>query len=334
MSLEILKSDISSDKLRRIYYIYGSEDYLKKFYLNEIKRITVPKEAEDTDYYKTDGKQLTVEAFSEQLEKYPVISEKKMIVIIDLPFSSPVRNYIQKNPQDLPEDTVVVLYFTDEKYDERTKDFKTFKAAVEQNGLFVEINSPDTVTMKKWVNQLFRKKQRIISEDTVSYLLLNVDNDMNMLLGEINKLCAYCEKEITVKAIDAVCIKTTDAKTYELTDAVLNKDSDLSFKLVNKLFEMQTNIQVLLGALFSVFCNLYKIKLLLVQGLNADEISKKLNMRDFVVRKNIKKLQSIGEAKLCRIIDCCIEADLAAKSTAVDEKVIITKLIAEGINIL
>jgi DNA polymerase-3 subunit delta len=334
MSLDILKTDISSNKLRRIYYIYGNEDYLKKFYLNEIKRITVSKEAEDFDFFKIDGKHMSIEDFSEQLEQFPIISEKKMIVITDLPFSSPVRNYIQKNPQDLPEDTVVVLYYIDEKYDERTKDFKTFKAVIEQNGLIVEINSPDLITMKKWVNQLFKKRQKFISEDSVNYLLFNIDNDMNIILNEVNKLTAYCDKTITNKDIDAVCIKTVDAKTYDLTDAVLNKDSNLSFKLVNKLFEMQTNVQVLLGALFSTFCNLYKIKILLIEGLNADEISKKLNMRDFVVKKNIKKLQNIDEAKLCRIIDSCIEADLAAKSTTVDEKVIITKLIVEGINIL
>lgn len=334
MSIELLKSDISLKKFHRIYYIYGSENYLKKFFLNEIKKTIISSESESVDYYKADGKQLTLDDFSDQLERFPLISDKKMIVIVDLPFSSPVRNYLQKNPQALPDDTVIVLYYVDEKYDERTKEFKAFKVFLEQNGLLVEVNAPDSVTMKKWVKQHFKKKQRIISDDTVNYLLSNVDNDMNMLLGEIEKLSAYCDNTVLNNDIDTICIKTVDAKTYDLTDAVLNKDSNLAYELVKKLFEMQTNIQVLLGTLFSAFCNLYKIKVLLAEGLSIDSICKKLNMRDFVVKRYIKKLQSIDENKILKLIECCVAADLTAKSTAVDEKVIITKLIVEGIEIL
>lgn len=334
MSIEILKNDISSKNLRRIYYIYGSEDYLKKFYLDEIKKVVVSPEAEGSDYHKIGGKPLILEDFSEHLESFPLISEKKMIVITDLPFSSPIRLYLQKNPNDLPEDTVVVLYNGEEKYDERTKDFKEFKSFIEQNGLMVEINTPGLPVLRKWIKQSFEKRQKLISMEVINYLLSNVDNDMNMMLGEIEKLNAYCEKTITTSDIDAVCIKTVDAKTYELTDAVLNKDSVLAFELLKKLFEMQINVQLLLATLFSAFCNLYKIRILMAEGLSAEAISKSLNMRDFVVKKYIKKIQHVNESGLSKLIDICIKADLAAKSTVIEEKTIITKLIAESIEIL
>ena len=57
MSLEGLKQDIETKQFRRLYYFYGSEPYLKRFYLKSLISALLP-DNEDTDLHRYEGKQL------------------------------------------------------------------------------------------------------------------------------------------------------------------------------------------------------------------------------------------------------------------------------------
>ena len=334
MSVDILKSDIKEKSFRKVYFIYGEELYLKRFYVETLINTVLFDDPQKTDLFKADGKRLALEDFHGQLESFPFISEKKVITLYDTPLSSSIINYLLENPQNLNEDTVIILVNETEKYDSRTKEYKSFLSFIKQNGLDINVSSLEDRTKQKWVVQCFKKKNKEISQNSLLYFLENIDNDMYILGNEIEKLSAYAadRNEITIKDIDATCVKTVEARGYELTNAMLDGNLEKSYILCDKLFEMNTNENQLLGAIFSYICSLYKIVQMQKEGMSISEISKNTGMKDYALKKQIEKLIRISEKSLCIMIEKCTEADLSAKGSSIDGKLIVTKLITECVN--
>ncbi len=333
-AVDELKNDIDTAQFRRLYYIYGSENYLKRFWLSRLRTAMLGDDCLAPDLHKIDGKEGDVSEFADLLEAIPVFSEKKLIIVTDAAANGEICSYLRKNKDSLGDDTVLVFYAATEPFDERLKDFKDLKALIDTVGLAVKIDAPAPQMLEKWVSQQFRKKDTKISANDVSYLLSQANNSMDSLNNEIDKLCAYCDGEVTRKAIDTVVIKTADAKTYELVDAVLDKNSNKASECLSTLLLMRTEEIVIMASLYSAVCNLYKIKIYLKSELSYADIAKKTGMRDFVVKKYAARLKNIPFSVLSKLIDMCCEADIASKSTAVDEAVILTSLITEMTEVL
>ena len=117
MSLEKLKRDIESKNFRRFYYFCGSEPYLKRFYLNSLISSILP-DSTDTDLHRYEGKGLDVDSFSEELWLCS-LGGMKILLISDLPASSPVAEFLASDDCDVPEDTVVIVYQQTETPDSR-----------------------------------------------------------------------------------------------------------------------------------------------------------------------------------------------------------------------
>jgi DNA polymerase-3 subunit delta len=260
MSLDFLKQDIDSRSFRRIYYLYGSEPYLKRFYLNSLISAVLP-ENRDTDLHRYEGKGLDADLFSEELWLCPM-GEYKIMLLCDLPNASPVTEFLSSEDCDIGEDTVVVIYQQTESPDSRTKTFKSLKSRLEKDGLLVEIKTVDDAPLARWVTQQFRRRGCEISAGDVAYFLSVEERNMESMLTEIDKIAAYCNGPITREALEKLCVKTVQARAYELNDLLLEKKADGVFAVWNDLRALRTPPQMVLGSLFSCFGNLYKLKAL------------------------------------------------------------------------
>ena len=88
------------------------------------------------------------------------------------------------------------------------------------------------------------------------------------------------------------------------------------------------------GALFGFMGNMYKIKLLSSQNLTAKEISSKTGVHEFVVSKYSGKVRNLSDERLGKMIDACIEADLAIKTTSAEDDIILYELTQKLLNLV
>lgn len=333
-AFEIITDDIKNRSFRKIYYICGAENYLKRYYVNELKKAVSGNEASSPDIYVFDGRELSLRDLTDITEGFPIISEKKLIIIKDAQLSSPVVQYIKNSAESIPDDNIIVLYGETESFDERLKDFKELKAAIEKTGLIVKVEALDALTTEKWITQHIRKNGGDIDLGTVKYLMTQAATDLDSLSNEINKLTAYCERRrITAEDIDLLVCKTTEARTFDLTDAVLDGDRAKAAECLQKLADARTNEIMILSAISSTFGNMYKIKVLVSGGMKTDEITKMLDMKDYMLRKHIARLKNVGMKELEKAIDLCAEADIASKSTSADNRALLAVLTAKLIGI-
>ncbi len=330
MSLERLKGDIDAKTFRRLYYFSGSEPYLKRFYLNSLVSALLPDNT-DTDLHRYEGKSLDVDVFSEELWLCP-IGEYKVLLISDLPASSPVSEFLAGDDCEIPEDTVVIIYQQTETPDSRTKSFKDLKSRVERDGLFLEIKTVDDATLSRWVTQQFQKRNCSIAPAEVSYFLSVEERNMEFMLTEIDKISAYCHGSVSREALEKLCVKTVQARAYELNDLILEKKSDRVFEVLNDLRALRTPPQMILGSLFSCFANLYKLKEM--ENLSEDARGAETKMKPFLVRKYARYLDSIPLERLDRLMDLCAEIDVLSKSSATDPDLLVVQLLTQALEVL
>ena len=259
-----------------------------------------------------------------------MMSEKKLIIIKDSPLSSPVVQYIKESAEDIPEDNIIVLYGETESFDERLKDFKALKTAIEKNGRICKIDKPDTTTLERWIMQHTKKAGSEIDLSVTRYLLTQAPNDLDTLSTEIGKLSSYCRgRKVTKEDIDVLVCKTAEARTFDLTDAILDKNTALAFEKLEELYDARTNEIIIMSAIFSTFGNMYKIKVLLSGGSTFDSIAKHLEMKDFMVKKYAQRLLNVSLKELEYAVEVCAEADIASKSTSADNKALLASLTAK-----
>ena len=240
MSLQLLKSDIESYYFRKIYYICGEEPYLKHYYYNELKKAIFNGETEHPDCIALNASELELQEFIDTVSSFSIFSERKAIILKDLSLSDEIENWLLDNIEEIEDNTVIIIYQITESPDARSSDFKLFKKTVSDNGLWVEIGPLDQQTLFKWVSQQFRKQGKTIDSQTLSYFISSTSTDMYSLANEIMKLSSYCDEKITVDAIDKITSKTIDAKTYELTNAVFDKNTEKVFVVNRNLANLTT----------------------------------------------------------------------------------------------
>lgn len=330
MSIEKLKRDIDAKSFRRLYYFSGSEPYLKRFYLNSLISALLPDNA-DTDLHRYEGKGLDVDVFSEELWLCPM-GDYKVLLISDLPASSSVSEFLAGEDCEIPEDTVVIIYQQTETPDSRTKSFKDLKSRIERDGLFLEIKTVDDATLSRWVTQQFQRRNCSIAPAEVSYFLSVEERNMESMLTEIDKISAYCHGAVSRDALEKLCVKTVQARAYELNDLILDKKSDRVFEVLNDLRALRTPPQMILGSLFSCFANLYKLKEL--EGCSDDVCSAETKLPAFLVRKYSRHLASIPLERLDKLMESCAEIDVLSKSSATNPDLLVVQLLTQAMEVL
>ena len=94
--------DIKNGEFKKIYYVYGPEAYLKRYYVNELKKVFSGDDPTCPDLFIFDGKELDLRSFTDITEIFPMMSEKKLIIIKDPPLSSQLSNILRIQPTISP----------------------------------------------------------------------------------------------------------------------------------------------------------------------------------------------------------------------------------------
>ena len=334
MSLEQLKSDIKTHSFRRLYYFTGNEPYLQRYYYNELLRSIFGNIKDHPDCIIKDGSYFTADELDDAVSSFPIMSEKKAIVLTDLKISDIAANWIANHASEIEDNAIVIIYQLTESIDLKLSNGKNFKKIVTDYGLWVDIGPLDQQTLYMWVGQQFRKFNIKADSQLISYFLSNTSTDMYSLSNEISKLSAYCGGALSKESIDMILCKTIDARTYELTNAIFDKDIKKAFTILKQLDDLRTNEMMILSSVYSYVVTLYKTKLLLISGLTNYEIENELGQKSFIVNKNIKLLNNISIRALDRIITICSEADVSSKTTSCSLSSLLSELIISIIDLL
>lgn len=304
---EQLKNDLKQKSPARFYVLYGEEDYLRRYYAEQLKKQLLDELTEDFNFHRLTTENFSLQTLSDSLEALPMMAERSMVLVeevdlFELPESD--RERLTAMLADVPEYCCLVLTYTDFKPDKRKKKLWD---AIEKNAVLAEFRYQSESDLRAWIARHFRALGKQIAPELCTYLLQQCGLSMTRLDGEIQKICAFSGAETVVRAdIDAVVEPTLDAVVFQLTDALAQRDFGAALERLQVLLKMQTEVIPIVAAVGAQMRRLNAAKILQAEGKGAQELASLCGIAPYAAGKTMTLSRRFSE-RFCRqaMLLCC-----------------------------
>ncbi|MCR5430242.1 MAG: DNA polymerase III subunit delta [Eubacterium sp.] len=318
-----LVNDIKNKDFKKVYLLFGEEDYLKSAYAKQmIEAVTDGNNMNETYY---NGNDIDVNELVENAKSSPFFAEKKIIVAENTNLFSGEGEPLAEFLPELPESTVMVLL--ERTVDKRTKLYK----AVKEAGYIAEINKQAEDDISVWAAKLFAKSKKRITKADMSYLIAMVGVDMEVLSNEIEKLVCYCIHKPVIKKedIDAVCSKQLSVRIFDLMDQMSYKNQKKALDCYYELTTDKNEPYAILRMISRQFNLLLQAKDLKNRGMSRGDIIKAMGQPYFVVDKCIKQSENFSIDDLKEGLKDSVETEDKIKKGLLDPNIGVELLIVK-----
>ncbi len=331
-----LNESALKDKLKEnpvgVYLIYGEEKYSVKAYIDKIVSKTVDESFADFNFHTFDGKESTLSEVYESAQAVPMMAETKCVLAKDFPLDTLDDNGLDQLRtviEDNPEDCALVFSFVayEPKGAKWTKVIKLF----EKYAYAVKLDKKTAQELAVMLERGAKKRGTAFEKGVAAYLVSCVGSDLNTLLNETEKVCAYAQGEITRSDVDAVCIKSLDAKVFDMIKDLNARRFDSAFKKLEILFEQREDEFQILGALIASYTDIYRAKAAVKSGGRAENVAQYYNYsgKEFRLTNAARNSSSLTFDDIGECVDILVEADTAMKSTSTDKRLILEKAVVK-----
>lgn len=334
MSVDLIKKQLKSGEFERLYMLYGDENYLKAYYCAEIAKKVVSG-MESFNLHKFYADNLNLSQLEAAIDNMPLMSDRKCIILHDIDpegLKADEWKELQRMLKAIPEECVLILHYDGVKYDKSKSRWKTLLGIAQKNGMAVEIGRQPKSTLVKWLIKKADEKGCTLTVETAEYLINTCGEDMNQLECEIEKLCAFTGSgEVLKTSIDRLVSRPLDASIYDLAKAVTAGKVTQSLKIIDELFYRKEEPVIVLSALSGTFCDLCRAKTALISGARQSDVEVDFNYRgrEFRVRNAMRDCAGIDLSVLRAGIDLLMRADESLKSTSIDKRVVLERLVVD-----
>ncbi len=321
--LKALKNDISAGSLKSLYVFYGEEDYLRDYYLAQLKEKLVTPGMEGFNFHALEGKGLDVQELEGAVNTPPVLSGGKLVSVRDFDLykaDAGTRGKLEELFSELPGDCCLVFTYDllEYKPDARIK----LHGVISRCGLAVEFARQSQADLTSWIRRRFAALGREIDPKNADYLIFLCGGLMSGLITEIEKIAAYSKGTAITRAdIDAVAVPELDAVVYDMTDAIASGRFDKAMEILHELFQMRLEPIVLLGAIGRQLRQLYSARMMLDERRGTSQLMKLWGFHSAYPAERLFKDAALLDKSWCRrAVILCAQTDLELKSTGADKE--------------
>ncbi|MBE6984199.1 MAG: DNA polymerase III subunit delta [Ruminococcaceae bacterium] len=311
---EQLKNDLKNKTLGRFYIIFGEEDYLRRYYHEQVKKQLLDDLTADFNYHRLTSENFSLQLLFDSLEALPMMADRSLVEIdeVDLfALNEEETQQLSELLSDLPDYCCLVMVYNDFKPDKRKKLWKT----LEKTAVLAEYKYQSETELRPWIVRHFKDHGKSISADLCNYLIGLTGSSMTRLLMEIEKICSYSGAEMIVREdVDAVVEPTLEAIVFELTDAMAERRFDLAIERLHVMFKMQTEPIPIVAAIGGQMRRLRAAKIL----KNADELAGVCSLQSYAAGKTMTQARRFSERFCNRAVLLCCDTDYKLK-TSYDE---------------
>ena len=272
MSLQILDDKIKSNNISGAYLFYGEEEYDISRYIEKIKKCFSHLEV-GVNFYILDKS--NVDMLEDLCDLVSFFGSEKLIIVKDtgLKFNMNVLD-------NLNEDTTVIIW--ENSIDKRTSEWKYLN----KNAICIEFSKLNDKDAANYIIKTLGAYGIKVSKDVADYMVSSCTSDKLLLINEFKKITSYLNKgdELTKDVIDYICVKTLNAKVFDMLDLAVNKKHNEAIHKLKELIDQKESAIGISIMLFKQIKQMYMIKLLELDGkiANVPEI---LGMHPFTYRK-------------------------------------------------
>lgn len=323
MSESELKVKIKSSP-NGVYLFYGDESYLVRIYTDMLIKETVDESFRDFNLHIFDCDDADLSDIYESVSAVPMMAESKCVVVKNYPLEEAGEREMKALEQmleDNPPDNCLVFSYPagQPKLSDANKLSKLFS----KYGISVKFERKSRGELIKIVEKGAKVRGKSFAPGAAGEFVDSVGYDLNLLVNEIEKVCAYSGGEIRKRDIDAVCIKSLDVNVFYMVGDLVRGNFDKAFHALSELFEKREDEYKILGAVISQYADIYRAKTALSAGKSCSEIARAYQSyagNDFKLGKAQNAAKSMSFENLNECISILSQADIQLKSTQADKR--------------
>lgn len=304
------------------YVIYGEDKLLMEQRLKMLKKKYHIQE-EDMNIVTYWCQETSIATIIEDALTPPFLTEYKMIVLKNPLFltTQKQKSLAEEDVQKLMDylklenpTTIFVIYHDQKNFDERKKIVKSLRKLAH----FYEIEKMDEHQLYKTTHQAIKNRGCDIDEEALRLFLSRMPQNLLEISQEVNKLCLYT-KHITVETIDLLVTKQVEENVFELSQAILNKETARSFRIYKDLIVNNEEPIKLIVLIANAMRLLYQVKLLDRKGYNDKEIAQILSINPYRLKYIRRDGKDFDLKELLAHIDELSQLDVAVKTGKIDK---------------
>lgn len=330
--------ELAKGKISNCYFFCGNDEGLIKEGIDKLSDKVVKNKFPELNYMKFNGETVKSEDIINACETMPFASDMKMVVVYRANFLKDkknnksssenqetniflkIKNYIAK----MPKFTVLILYYVYENNREKASR-KVMNAG--GRACTVEFNKLKGLSLERKVKMLFEKRGKDIGKVELNFFCSSVDNDMNAVKNEIDKLCSYVEdKDITKEDIKNIIVPKNDNDIFNLVDSISQRRIEKALYILNELLYRGEKFTSILSMIERQFKILLIIRLNMEKRLDQDTIinymkQSSYHLNEYICKKMIVQARSFTVRNLENILQQCMNVEEILKTTTVSSKV-------------
>ncbi len=327
MNISDFKSRLKAENPCGWYIFAGEEDYLKKFYLAELRRTVLGNEDTGLDVFNHvvfDALDMDIGALAEAIESPPMMQEYKLIEWRFANFSSMKESEIKAFAEKifpLKEDypwAIFAIMTTEDGFDTGTekRPSKLFKTLSEGFDILNFPKSTDAQLLS-WLKKHFDAEGISVDKGPLNTMLLRIGRSMEVLNNEVTKLSVYLKanerNSLTDEDVELVCPSSAESDAFAIQNAIIEGNAKKAFRALIDMKNRRTEPQIIIGMLAKTYSNLSCVALLADEGRGFDEIQKISGLAAYPLGLYMKAYKKLGTKKISESLKALIKADASSK---------------------
>lgn len=304
------------------YLLFGEEQFLVKVYTERLIKATVNDSFSDFNLHIFDSNTVDLSDVYDACVSVPMMSESKCVVVKSFPVETAedteirqIEDILKDNPWDN------CLIFSYPVNQPSPRQLKPLVSLFEQYGTVVEFEKLTGAELHRTIISGAKNRNCQFAQGASEYFIECVGEDLNLLGNELDKLCAYCEGEITKADIDAVCSKSIDAQVFPMITQLVNGNFDVAFGILGKLFKKREDVYMIMGALISQYADIYRVKAAHKAGKTINDLTDaypNYKSKRFALDKAKRAGEELTIEQTSNCIEILSQSDLQLKSTGTE----------------
>ena len=340
ITLNELKKHISDKNLNKVYFFQG-EEYLIEYFEAKLTNTIIKKSKNDFDINIFNSQNLNIENLENALETFPIASEKKCVIIHDLPLENWSADEIQKFIKiisDIPDFSILIISnYTEFSKNAKIK-FKKIEKAIIENGILINFSKKDIDAEKLLIKLAKNEYDKNLSPDLAKLICNSCANhSLNGLKSELKKICEFeNNKTIPKNAIEVVIKSKLKSKIFDLPKAIFSKNTKKSFELLNDLINQKEEPIAIIAVISNEYIDIFRTKILLNNSYPASKLSEIFDYKnkEFRIKNAEIKCRNLSLSAIEKSLHALLEADESLKSVTINPKIILQTLIIKLIKYL
>ena len=329
MTVADLKAAIKSGNIPWLA-LAGEEEYLKRYYLREIRKTLVPDESlAPFNHLRFEGETLDLAKLEEAVKAPPVFADYKLIEWHLCDFEKMKADDLKRftelcETRSEYEGVTVVFYTEADRLTPGTNPKRPSRRFTEVEKAIDVVLLPRSTDSQlvSWIGRHLAHEGLTAAQDVPKALLARCGHAMDVLAGELDKLSAYAhakgKTEVTEADVREVTVANFEADAFGLGNAILAGNAALAYENLRDMKNRRMDPSLIFGSVFRLFCDLFAVALLREEGLSPAAIRERTGLHEYKVTLYLRATARRTAASLGVTLEKCRRLDLAGKSGTAD----------------